>query len=93
MAVDALRVPSRPADAAASSLMLILCPPVTHRELQIPLGLGSWVDRAWCSLEVRAAYPRARAPTAQHDDAYPLAELSFRPSSRAVDGDADANPA
>jgi hypothetical protein len=37
-----LAIHSIPAYIARSALMLIICPPVMHRELQIPLGLGSW---------------------------------------------------
>jgi len=49
-----LAIHSIPAYVACSALMLILCPPVTHQELQSPLGLGSWLDRAWCRLESTA---------------------------------------
>jgi hypothetical protein len=53
VAADTLRaIHSIPFYIACSTLMLVLCPPVMHRELQIPLGLGSWLERAWCRLEV-----------------------------------------
>jgi hypothetical protein len=46
-------VHSIPAYVARASLMLVICPPVVHRDQNILLSLGTWLDRAWCNLEVR----------------------------------------
>jgi hypothetical protein len=45
-------VHSIPAYVARSSFMLVICPQVVHRDQQTTLGLGTWLDRAWCNLEV-----------------------------------------
>jgi hypothetical protein len=46
-------VHSIPAYVARASIMLVICPPVVHRDRNTALGLGTWLDRAWCNLEVR----------------------------------------
>jgi hypothetical protein len=46
-------VRSIPAYVMQASLMLVICPSVVHREQNTTLGLGTWLDRAWCNLEVR----------------------------------------
>lgn len=76
---------SIPAYVERSSIMLVLAPPATHKDLGVACGYKSWRSRGWCRMEYIAAVLARRpvpilisqAPTSSPEFIFPLDTLTL----------------